>query len=625
MPSQIVELVDVEQTVTRPVVMAIMDQVFEITSLSKDTTVYYNRMNGPHQTPGSNIDSVGEKDTRFMQDRATYIEVTETDDVNSLQEMITLDYDQIPVFEDRRLKCSLRPIYSTIDVSIAIRYRSTSETEVLRWMAAMKTKASRGRDLNLHSVEYTYSVPHEFLELLTEIHRLREEVEPYNESFEGYLSNHATDRLTILSNRAGEKGILAVKEKQSRIQGLFDFAGLPSRPTHEQATGMWEISFAYKFSFQKPESMFIDYPTMVHNQLLPEHYLTPVLDQEDPLYRLPYNNRTYRALSAFESDTQAVKVRSEEPFIRIPQFDDFKAEELIPGTASVFIALCSVEDDRRTLLNLNDLGDVIVDKDILDHLQKELPYMVRVMKSVFQVSLYRNGKLAPDGILEVGEDLSIRSVEPLNLRQFHHVRFSIYADLGLVSKEAIDRLISSPKAFIKMLAAINENLRKNPDFQDLGKRTEIEAYELSELYHYLTGSYYGNQYSHSTTGSPQSGSGVPLGWHGATAWTGSEGRSFLDCVDIVMIRNYFKKTNPAFYRMTTNNRPDSERTDEIFIEQYYREKRRRRPDKNYSGIPYVSTIDRERMARFLSEKRRQFVSVMTTGIIARSKRDLKDV
>jgi hypothetical protein len=38
MPSQIVELVDVEQTVTRPVVMAIMEQIFEITSLSRIPT-----------------------------------------------------------------------------------------------------------------------------------------------------------------------------------------------------------------------------------------------------------------------------------------------------------------------------------------------------------------------------------------------------------------------------------------------------------------------------------------------------------------------------------------------------------------------------------------------------------
>ena len=143
MPSQIVELVDVEQTVTRPVVMEIMEQIFEITSLSKDTNIYYSRLNGPHQSPGSNIDNVGEKEARFQQDKATYIEVTETDDVSSIQEMITMEYDQVPVFEDKSLKCSLRPIYSTVDVSIAIRYRSTSGTEVLRWMAAMKTKTSK--------------------------------------------------------------------------------------------------------------------------------------------------------------------------------------------------------------------------------------------------------------------------------------------------------------------------------------------------------------------------------------------------------------------------------------------------------------------------------------------------
>jgi hypothetical protein len=263
---------------------------------------------------------------------------------------------------------------------------------------------------------------------------------------------------------------VAVKEKQSRIQGLFDFAGLPSRPTHEQATGMWEIAFAYKFSFQKPESMFIDYPTMVHNQLLPERYLSYIHDQEDPLYRLPYNNRTYRALQMFEADTQSLKIRREEPFIRIPDFDDFKPEELIPNTATVFQALCCVEEDKHTLLDLKDLGDFIIDPDILEHLYKETAYMTRVMKSMFHISLYRNGKLAPDGVLEVTDDLLVKSVLPLNLRRTHHVRFAIYADIGTVMKEGIDRLIDSSRAFVKVLGAINEGFRQSPDFNNLRDR-----------------------------------------------------------------------------------------------------------------------------------------------------------
>lgn len=612
MPSQIVELVDVEQTVTRPVVMAIMEQIFEITSLSKDTSVFYSRLNGPHQTPGSNIDNVGEKEARFQQDKATYIEVTETDDVNSLQEMITMEYDQVPVFEDKALMCSLRPIYSTVDVSIAIRYRSTSETEVLRWMAAMKTKTSRGRDLNLHSVEYTYAIPYEFLEILKEIHQLRESTEPYGESFEGYLSSHGTDRFTILSNRAGEKGIVAVSEKQSRIQGLFDFAGLPSRPTHEQGTGMWEIAFTYKFSFQKPESMFIDYPTMVHNQLLPERYLSYIHDQEDPLYRLPYNNRTYRALQMFEADTQSLKIRREEPFIRIPNFDDFRPEEVIPSTATVFQALCSLEDDKQTLLDLKDLGDFMLDTDILEHLYKETAYMTRVMKSMFHISLYRNGKLAPDGILEVTDDLVVRSVKPLNLRQFHHVRFALYVDIGTVMKEAIDRLIGSPKAFIKVLAAINESFRNGPEYPGLQSRSEIQPYEVSELYYYLTGSHYGNQYAPSAPS-------APLGWYGAPMWPDVEGQSFLDCVDVNMIRNHYRTKDPVYYRTVTNNMPPNERTDEILIDRFYKDKRRRRPEKNCSNVPYVTTIDRARMERFLGEKRRMHVTVMTTGVVAHRK------
>lgn len=98
----------------------------------------------------------------------------------------------------------------------------------------------------------------------------------------------------------------------------------------------------------------------------------------------------------------------------------------------------------------------------------------------------------------------------------------------------------------------------------------------------------------------------------------------MDCVDIVMIRDYFKKKDPTYYRMLTNNGAPTDRTDEEMIERFYREKRRKRPE-TASNLNYVTSIDRNRMGRFLENKRRQSVSVMTTGIIALPKRLLNTV
>ena len=102
-------------------------------------------------------------------------------------------------------------------------------------------------------------------------------------------------------------------------------------------------------------------------------------------------------------------------------------------------------------------------------------------------------------------------------------------------------------------------------------------------------------------------------------WPNVEGQSFLDCVDVNMIRNHYRTKDPVYYRHVTNNLPPDDRTDEIFIDRFYKDKRRRRPQKNCSNVPYVTTIDRARMDKFLGEKRRMHVTVMTTGIVAHRK------
>jgi hypothetical protein len=183
---------------------------------------------------------------------------------------------------------------------------------------------------------------------------------------------------------------------------------------------------------------------------------------------------------------------------------------------------------------------------------------------------------------------------------------------GIVMKEGIDRLIDSSRAFVKVLGAINEGFRQSPDFNNLRDRSEIQPYEVSDLYYYLTGSHYGNQYAPSHPS-------APAGWYGAPMWPDVEGQSFLDCVDVNMIRNHYRTRDPVYYRHVTNNLPPDDRTDEIFIDRFYKDKRRRRPQKNCSNVPYVTTIDRARMDKFLGEKRRMHVTVMTTGIVAHRK------
>lgn len=532
MPCHSVTLPDIEQSVARPAIFKILEQIFDITKLSKDTEIYYHGKTSVIQTPGTSIDD-NSRDAKFAASRYTFVEVNESYQLGAMQEIHVHSNEHAPVFRDAAIGISLRPVYTTSDVVINIRYRANSETEVRRWMSDMLMKTARGRDINLHDITYTYPLPYPLVELIEDIWTLREATAGYGDSFQEYIIDKGTDRLTMLANRAGQMRHLAVKETQTRIIGMFDFAGVPEAPVRDSSTGTWELSFAYKFSYQRPDAVVVDYPIAVHNQFLPEKYLDQYKKEIDPMLRKTYYSSSYEALSLFEGDKIAMDTRPPRPYIRIPEFDDFKIPSPFLGTGTVFTALCFLEEDGRVLLNLKELGDFVIDEDIMEFMQGEVSYMNKLYHSFFHVCVYENDKPISFEKIEILSDFTVRAVAPLDPRKIYRVRFAMVIDLKLLLWAAIQRLSNYPKAFVKMLAALNELLRLNPDFVKLMDR-RIEPWHLSYAYWVLTGG--ANSANASYLWNDKNGSG---------GFTGKTGDRFIGSID--------KKTLDEYFRMKRRN------------------------------------------------------------------------
>ena len=534
MPCVSTTLLDIEQSVARPALFRILSQIFKTTQLSEDTEIYYAGKRGTMQTYGSSIDDGHDRSAKFASGRYTFVEVTEEYDKNAMQETFVHAFEHAPIFLDEALRFSIRPVMTTSDVTIAIKYRSNSETEVRRWMAEMLLRTSRGRDISLHDIKYTYPLLQEYIELIRDVWVLREAVAPYGETLEQYIQRHSTDRLTILSNRAGEHTLLAVSETQTRIQGLFDFQGVPEAPIRDEATGTWELSFAYKFSYQRPDALFADFPVSVHNQILPDKYLNVMGKDEDPALKRRHYSQSYDALSLFELDTMADATRPSTPYPRLPDFDDFRIEATPPGSATAFVALCFLDEGRQTLLNLNDLGDYVVDKDLLSYFQGEAAYMTKLFHSFVHIALYKGHALQPNGSLEILSDLTVRSTVPLDYRAVYHVRIALMTDITLVVQAAYDRLAAYPKAFVKMLSALNELLAMDPDFNQLVTRNSIKDWEMKAIYRILMGGSRGNNYAPVAPLQHIPGDNI-------AAWSKTRGAEFLKSVDQDTIDKYFSE------------------------------------------------------------------------------------
>ena len=531
MPFATITLPDIEQSCARPIIFQVVNQLLDIIGLSKETRIVYKGHADIAQTPGTSIDSLN-KDAVFSASRQTFIEVEESYQAGALQETFVHGYEHAAAFADSALEVILAPIYTTSDVSVQIRYRCSSETEAKRWLAQMVIKAAQGREYNLHGFQYTFPIPFALLGLIEDIWVLRENQYGYGDSFRDYFSKCCNNKITTISNSAGKMSQLVVKEKQAQVIARIDMEGIPEKPTKEQDSGTWEIALTYKFSYQRPDGVYIKYPVCVHQQFLDDKYQNKEDQIEDPLTRASARSNSYNSMDEFNTSIQSDKQRSIRSYVRIPEYDDFLIPVAETGTATVLTALCFLDEGRRDIVTLTDLGDYRLEESLIPYLKNEGSNILYHPKSLFYVSVYHNDEVINPDRLEITEDLTIRSKEPLDGRKVYRIRISILADEHRCLWSGIERLSKYPPAMVTLVSSINRLLAINPDFQKFNQRNEVKEWELSFIYWVLTKGIPTNQSYRNNEIIQNSFSTV-------------DGRSFLGGLDRATLQKYFSERSIA--------------------------------------------------------------------------------
>lgn len=492
MPIVSVTLPDTQQSISRPIVFDIVQQVIKITKLPESDIVYVGDLQAAIN-PGSTIEDT-DRHARFNVANRLYIEATETRDPFTLATTAVRVREHPPVFLDPKLGIYISPVYTSHDVTITFRYTANSETLARRWKDDMEMNLAAMRDINVHDAVCHYLLPVEYLQLLKHLYDLREATGGYGQSFEEYVTSFSTDRLKLLSNITASETRLAISEKQCKIIGQYGFEGPPPVPERDDGDGVWNISFEYKFTYDKPTGCDMCYPVSVHNTVIDGIY-TDDFDTNIDLLRITKSySKSIGAMASFETDTTMNHRLSPYPYIRIPCYDDFKIPMQHPGMGTTIIALCTLDlPDKRSLLNLGNLGDYKLNGDILDFIKaSETPFITMPYYSFVNVSLYKDNRLQSASSIRCTPQLDIIATTDLDPRSQYRITVNLVVDLEMIQRSAIDRLLKYPKAFVKIIGALNELLRNHPDFNSYGERTVITLTEFNPIFEILTGKRLGN-------------------------------------------------------------------------------------------------------------------------------------
>lgn len=455
MPKVCLETPEVSECISRPVAMQVIRQMATRLNIPNDISVRYLGMSTALAVPGSTLDDHGATN-RLPADQKLTIEVTEEYVEDNTLTTAVMRPEHEVVFADSALRVYCTPVYQRIQVAINVTLIATDKTSADTWISNMRRRSTQGIAETLHLVDYHYPIPQPFIVILGAIHDLRESNAGYGQTIGEWLQQCLTPRATTIVDQAGTNHTLVVNEGQVGIVAWFDWT-VPPKSERENDSGTYSASFTYTFHYDRVESSVLEYPLMVHNQLLDARYYSPIKPYEmtdnnlrASLSTAIMRNWTYEARASF-----AWRGR---PGIPIPQFDDWLPPEDKKVLGLLRIMLAKDPSNPNLLLNLTDLGVYSLHAATLDYMRQFPAGLVRDGESLFTVQLWDGLNPVASTELIVNYDLTISTIRPLDTRRPYHLTVGLIKDLRTLSKAAIQRLTKHGELAITVLSLLDPYL-----------------------------------------------------------------------------------------------------------------------------------------------------------------------
>lgn len=451
MPQASIELAETHDSITRPVVMDIIRQVNKLTRAPVGTRLQYMGDIGATYLAGSDMVASDEKEfNTFTSSNKMRVDVTEEPDQEhgTMLTMNTWQKDNIAIFHDHSLGVTITPIYARYSATINFEFRTENATIADRFRNDLRIKAAQGRQDNLHEVDYGYTFPPEFIFILRQIYDLRETVAGYGDDFEEYLEQFASRKLTTVVNQAGKEPRLVVGEKQIQVLGWFEFEGVPEKATNSNEGPARTMNFSYRFLYDKVIGCHIEYPLVIHNQMVPD-----IMYDEEPPYdptqriRAPSYHRFLLDQYTGLFPTRGCCLDG----ISIPTHDDWLPDRVPPDTNTMLSAITLGDPEfPQYLFHLDDLGDWVIDEDIMAFIMADRFNIARYGQSLLHINFYDGGVPLSDGAIYIDDDFAVMAKEPLDFRRRYHARLGVLNNLMLMDRRAVDRVRKHGKAVIKI-------------------------------------------------------------------------------------------------------------------------------------------------------------------------------
>jgi len=438
------DILNIEQTITRPTVVTILNDLKFIFRINPNILTEIE--NSIEQT--SNLESLLTKPISFIygdnQNSKLEVSYREDTEVERIRTISIDDTTYRPILIDTEIDLLVRPIYYFTTLHIELKYKTKSKNEITKFINNFKLQAVKNNDTLYHSIVHRVHIPKVVAEFIKTVYEIKESKLPKYPTIEEYL-NSVSATLLYGSSQNSQIVLVAV-DRQVNIIGQYETDMLELKPEYEKDTGYYSVSIEYKVSYNKPLQLYIKYPELIYNTLLPSKYLVErdyilervkVPDGNDTTFT---NNSSIFTKAIAKGVEYVTKLKPTSSYLKIPSFDTITLEGNKPQMVKVFSVLVIPESDGY-LCNLNDLDGFTLNSSVYNCLKRgEYKYLLEPYKSVFHLELYRGGVLLDSSkYLRVDEELDVWATQKFDVRYPYRIVLNIVLDLDYIGKEVLDR------------------------------------------------------------------------------------------------------------------------------------------------------------------------------------------
>lgn len=200
----------------------------------------------------------------------------------------------------------------------------------------------------------------------------------------------------------------------------------------------------------------MQYPLMVHNQVIPED-----CRDDTPAYTLDNLPLAPSFSRAYFDEICSMTNRAPKMIagIRVPEYDTWYPNQVPRATTTCANFLLEADPaDLHNVINLTELGDVAIHPRILKWLKANPNWITSPNHSPIVITLYCGYDQIASEKLRVDSDLNVTYLDGFDLRKMYHLRISIVNDLSILDKQVIDSIRRDGELFLQLVQVLEPSV-----------------------------------------------------------------------------------------------------------------------------------------------------------------------